>query len=154
MLLAPQIIKDFRDKYRGKRTIISNEIFDGKLAAITTTSALGKSSVYDRIKIPGTSGFEHVGWSRGSGEFQFFNGVYDELFEIALDQAMLSDPSYVFRYLDPLLPLLVPSRGVSIEIIGITHIDFTSTGMPLSSPIFFAAFSIYGSVYRVIRYTR
>ncbi|MCL4420459.1 MAG: DUF4338 domain-containing protein [Candidatus Thermoplasmatota archaeon] len=87
MLLAPQIVKDFRDKYRGKRTIISNEIFDGKLAAITTTSALGKSSVYDRIKIPGTSGFEHVGWSRGSGEFQFFNGVYDELFEIAHEKA-------------------------------------------------------------------
>ena len=83
MLFAPQIVIDFRNKYRGKKTVISGEVFDGKLAAITTASALGRSSVYDRIKIPGTSGFLHVGWSKGSGEFQFFNGVYDELFKLA-----------------------------------------------------------------------
>ncbi len=83
LLLDSKIVKDFRRKYKGTETLISNEIFNGKLAAITTASALGKSSVYDRVKIPGTSGFLHVGWSRGSGEFQFFNGIYDELFELA-----------------------------------------------------------------------
>ena len=83
LLLSQEIVKDFRKKYEGTKTLISNEIFNGKLAAITTASALGKSSVYDRIKIPGTSGFLHVGWSKGSGEFQFFNGVYDELFKLS-----------------------------------------------------------------------
>lgn len=83
LLLDSEIVKDFRRKYEGTKTLISNEIFNGKLAAITTASALGKSSVYDRIRIPGTSGFLHVGWSKGSGEFQFFNGVYGELFELA-----------------------------------------------------------------------
>ncbi len=87
MLLAPQIVKDFSEKYRGKKTLISGEVFDGNLAAITTASALGKSSVYDRIKIPGTSGFLHVGWSKGSGEFQFLNDVYTDLFNLAHERA-------------------------------------------------------------------
>ncbi len=83
LLMSSEISKDFREKYKGKRSLISGEEFDGKLAAITTASALGKSSVYDRIKIPGASEFLHVGWSSGSGEFQFFNGVYDDIFRIA-----------------------------------------------------------------------
>lgn len=87
LLMSTRIRSDFRSKYMGKKTLISDEIFDGKLAAITTASALGKSSLYDRIKIPGSSEFLHVGWSRGSGEFQFFNGVYDDIFKIAHKQA-------------------------------------------------------------------
>ncbi len=90
LVMSPRIIKDFRNKYKGRKALISNEIFDGKLAAITTASALGKSSVYDRIKIPGSSEFLHVGWSKGSGEFQFFNGLYDEIFKIARHTALKS----------------------------------------------------------------
>ncbi|MEM3192320.1 MAG: DUF4338 domain-containing protein [Candidatus Parvarchaeota archaeon] len=90
LLLDYKIVRDFRKKYKGTKSLISGEVFNGKLAAITTASALGKSSVYDRIKIPGTSGFLHVGWSKGSGEFQFFNGVYDELFKFAHGQASQS----------------------------------------------------------------
>jgi hypothetical protein len=83
MLMSSKIPIDFMKKYKGKKAKISNEVFNGKLAAITTASALGKSSVYDRIKIPGSSQFLHVGWSSGSGEFQFFNNVYDEIFKLA-----------------------------------------------------------------------
>ena len=87
LLTSNRITRDFKARYGGKRTLISNEIFDGSLAAITTASALGKSSIYDRIKIDGGSQFLHVGWSRGSGEFQFFNGVYDDLFKLAHKKA-------------------------------------------------------------------
>ena len=83
LLMSRRISNDFRTKYGGRKTLISNEMFNGKLAAITTASALGKSSVYDRIKVNGGSLFMQVGWSKGSGEFQFFNDVYDELFDIA-----------------------------------------------------------------------
>jgi hypothetical protein len=82
LLTSNRITGDFKSRYGGKRTLISNEVFDGKLAAITTASALGKSSIYDRIRIEGGSQFLHVGWSKGSGEFQFFNGVYDDLFKL------------------------------------------------------------------------
>jgi hypothetical protein len=88
LVMSPTIRKDFRKKYGGKRTRISNEIFDGRLAAITTASALGKSSVYDRIRIPGGSEFIHAGWSKGSGEFQFYNGVYEEIFKLAHNSSL------------------------------------------------------------------
>jgi hypothetical protein len=87
LLMSSRIAHDFKKKYGGKRTLISNEMFDGKLAAITTASALGKSSIYDRIRIKNGSQFLHVGWSKGSGEFQFFNGVYNDLFGLAHLQA-------------------------------------------------------------------
>ena len=90
LVTSSRITKDFKEKYGGKRTLISNDIFDGKLAAITTASALGKSSIYDRIKIEGGSQFLHVGWSKGSGEFQFFNGIYDDLFKLAHKKAQTS----------------------------------------------------------------
>ncbi|WP_287950407.1 Druantia anti-phage system protein DruA [Acidiplasma sp.] len=83
LVSSPKIITDFNSKYNGTRSLISGEIFNGKLAAITTASALGKSSIYDRIKIPQGSEFIHVGWTKGSGEFQFANGIYDKLYNLA-----------------------------------------------------------------------
>ncbi len=90
LITSTKISNDFCRKYKGKKTLISGEIFDGKLAAITTASALGKSSIYDRIKVEGGSQFHHIGWSRGSGEFQFYNGVYDDMFRIAHDHVLSS----------------------------------------------------------------
>ena len=70
---------DFRNKYKGKRSLISGRVFDGKLALITTASAFGKSSVYDRIKIYNGPEMLHAGWSSGSGEFHLFSDFYDQL---------------------------------------------------------------------------
>lgn len=90
LVTSNRIVSDFKKKYRGTRTLISEDVFNGKLAAITTASALGKSSIYDRIKIEGGAEFLHMGWSKGSGEFQFFNGVYEDLFRLAYDRAKKS----------------------------------------------------------------
>ena len=79
LLAAPRIRSDFKNKYRGKRSRISGRIFDGKLALITTASAFGKSSVYDRIKIHNGPEMLHAGWSSGSGEFHLFSDFYDQL---------------------------------------------------------------------------
>ena len=83
LVSSPKIINDFKSKYKNTRSLISGEIFNGKLAAITTASALGKSSIYDRIKILNGSKFVHIGWTKGSGEFQFANGIYDKLYKLA-----------------------------------------------------------------------
>ena len=79
LLAAPRIRSDFKNKYKGKRSRISGRIFDGKLALICTTSAFGKSSVYDRIKIYNGPEMLHAGWSSGSGEFHLFSDFYDQL---------------------------------------------------------------------------
>jgi hypothetical protein len=90
LAVSQRIVRDFRKKYEGRKTIISGETFNGKLAAITTASALGKSSIYDRIKIPNGPEFFHAGWSKGSGEFQFLNYLYDQIFDLAKDIASKS----------------------------------------------------------------
>ena len=81
-LMSSNIRQDFSKKYEGSVSIISGNVFNGKLAAITTASALGKSSIYDRIKVPRSSAFFHIGWSKGSGEFHFTNGLYEEMFKL------------------------------------------------------------------------
>ena len=82
LVSSPVIRERFYDKYNGSVSRISGRIFDGRLAGITTASALGKSSIYDRIRIPNGAEFVHAGWTRGSGEFQFINSVYDKLYEV------------------------------------------------------------------------
>ena len=79
LIASSEVSTRFREKYGGKKSLIQERSFDGTLAAITTTSALGRSSVYDRLNIPDGPSFLHVGWSSGSGEFAFINGDYQRM---------------------------------------------------------------------------
>jgi hypothetical protein len=84
MLLASyEVRKAFRKKYRGKVSLISGKSFDGRLVLITTTSALGRSSIYNRVNFNGRSLFNRIGFTSGSGEFHFSNGLYAELSQFA-----------------------------------------------------------------------
>jgi hypothetical protein len=69
----------FSRKYRGREALISGKEQDGRLALITTTSALGRSSIYNRLKVAQRLVYRHVGFTAGSGEFQFCNGVYQAI---------------------------------------------------------------------------
>ena len=64
-------------KYIGQKTIIANEIKNPKLALISTSSALGRSSIYNRIKFNGRSVFKSLGYSQGWGHFHLSDGTYD-----------------------------------------------------------------------------
>jgi hypothetical protein len=48
---------------------------------VTTTSALGRSSVYNRIKFDGRFILESVGFTHGFGEFHFLNGLYGQILQ-------------------------------------------------------------------------
>jgi len=52
-----EIVHQFRMKYGDYRGVISNRQKDARLVLITTTSALGRSSVYNRLRIPGSIQF-------------------------------------------------------------------------------------------------
>lgn len=69
----------FHDKYSGTSARISAKSFDGRLALITTASALGRSSVYNRLSFQRQPLFHHLGFTRGYGEFHFLNGTYDQI---------------------------------------------------------------------------
>lgn len=90
MLVACNEVRDaFRKKYRKRRSLIKRTDLDGRLALITTTSAFGRSSIYNRLRYGDRILFEKVGFTRGSGEFHFSNGLYGAI------------SSYAKRYCEP-----------------------------------------------------
>ncbi|MCY2981161.1 MAG: DUF4338 domain-containing protein [Planctomycetota bacterium] len=74
-----EVTSRFQQKYGGKESLISQAERSGEVALITTTSALGRSSLYNRLTFRTEPMFIPVGFTRGSGEFQFLNGLYDEM---------------------------------------------------------------------------
>jgi hypothetical protein len=80
MLTASETVRSvFLRKYGGVCSVIRQKIHDGRLALITTTSALGRSSIYNRLRIGKRYVFQSVGFTRGSGEFHFSNGLYEDI---------------------------------------------------------------------------
>ncbi len=74
-----EVRRAFRTKYARRRSLIRKKVRSPYLVLLTTASALGRSSIYNRIKIDGHSYWTSVGFTQGSGEFHFSNGVYDDL---------------------------------------------------------------------------
>ena len=74
----------FQIKYGDRRTIISQRNPHAQLALITTTSAYGRSSVYNRLQRPDrTLSFLPVGFTSGSGDFHLSGSIYTSLMEYA-----------------------------------------------------------------------
>ena len=73
----------FAARYGNRTTLISGKKRKPHLALITTTSALGRSSIYNRVKYRKRLVMQSVGFTNGWGEFHFSNGVYEDLSEFA-----------------------------------------------------------------------
>ena len=82
---SQEVQQAFRRKYSGRLSFISRKPLDGRLALLTTTSALGRSSLYNRLTYGGQTVFQSVGFTLGSGEFHFGNGFYKDLRRFALE---------------------------------------------------------------------
>lgn len=79
LVCSSEVRRAFERKYGGAESFISRRPSDGRLALVTTTSALGRSSLYSRIKYCDRVLYESAGYTRGSGEFHFANGLYSAL---------------------------------------------------------------------------
>lgn len=78
----------FTERYGERVPLISGKRREPHLVLITTTSALGRSSLYNRVKFRDRLVFQSVGFTSGWGEFHFSNGVYEELSEFARRHCM------------------------------------------------------------------
>lgn len=76
-----EVVKAFDAKYRRNVGIISGERKRARLAAITTSSALGRSSIYNRLKLGGRSIFKAIGYTSGWGHFHISDALFQELRE-------------------------------------------------------------------------
>ena len=80
MLCASNEVRQaFRRKYGEGESLITGAAADGRLALIATTSALGRSSIYNRLWYHDRLLMLSVGYTSGWGEFQFSNGVYAQI---------------------------------------------------------------------------
>ncbi|MDE2795449.1 MAG: DUF4338 domain-containing protein [Gemmatimonadota bacterium] len=117
---STEVQEAFRSKYGGRKAYISGRTFDGRLALLTTTSALGRSSLYNRLRYRGRTVFESVGFTSGSGDFHFSNGFYGDLRELAVQhcEATAKHPSWGggFRNRRELVRKTLPLLGLSTRL--------------------------------------
>lgn len=78
-----EVRQAFAKRYGNRVSLISGRKREPHLVLITTTSALGRSSLYNRVKLGKRRVFESVGFTGGWGEFHFSNGVYEDLSQFA-----------------------------------------------------------------------
>ena len=69
LIRTKEIRDQFSIKYDGAQGIISKQRKHAKLVAVTTSSALGRSSLYNRLVLNGTRYFEPIGYTSGWGHF-------------------------------------------------------------------------------------
>ena len=74
-----EVRESLKWKYSQQASYILGRPSDPRFALLTTTSALGRSSVYNRLKYNDQLAFVSTGFTRGYGEFQFSNGLYSAI---------------------------------------------------------------------------
>jgi len=81
---STEVREAFTGKYAGRTSYISGRTTDAGLALLTTTSALGRSSIYNRLSYGTSQVYRRIGLTRGTGEVHFANGLYAAMREHAL----------------------------------------------------------------------
>jgi hypothetical protein len=81
-------------KYDGQMTKILGEVKQPRPVLITTTSALGRSSIYNRVKFRDDLLYHSVGYTRGFGHFQFSEQLFRALLEFLSNDGGVPGYSY------------------------------------------------------------
>jgi len=79
LIRTRDIYNDFTKAYGNLRGIISKKEKNARLLAVTTSSSLGRSSVYNRLKLGDTQYFSDIGFTRGWGHFHIPDDLFFEM---------------------------------------------------------------------------
>jgi hypothetical protein len=79
LLRSRDIYDDFTKTYGRTTGIISQQEKKARLLAITTSSSMGRSSVYNRLKLDGVQYLEPIGYTGGWGHFHIPDRLFVEL---------------------------------------------------------------------------
>lgn len=90
LIRTKEVVKTFEIKYHDSIGVISGERKHAQLVAVTTTSALGRSSIYNRLRIGDQRIFDSIGSTSGWGHFH----ISDELFEHLRDYLRTRGDAY------------------------------------------------------------
>lgn len=94
LIRTSEVVELFAHKYSNRTGLISNQKKQASLALVTTTSALGRSSVYNRLKLGGVSYFTSIGYTQGWGHFH----IPDELFRLIREYLAQEEDPYASNY--------------------------------------------------------
>jgi hypothetical protein len=78
-LRSRDIYNDFARTYGGTTGIISGQEKKARLLALTTSSSMGRSSVYNRLRLDGVQYLKPIGYTGGWGHFHIPDKLYEEL---------------------------------------------------------------------------
>ncbi len=79
LIRTKKVRDDFKEKYGSTRGIISKKKKHAQLVMVTTSSSLGRSSVYNRVKL-GTQGYlRPIGFTSGWGHFHIPSSLFAEI---------------------------------------------------------------------------
>jgi hypothetical protein len=79
LIRTREVVEAFDARYGDSVGLISKQKKNARLLAVTTSSALGRSSIYNRIQLRGRKIFEPIGFTSGWGHFHFSGKIFEEL---------------------------------------------------------------------------
>jgi len=79
LIRSLEVYQEFTKQYGKTKGIISQESKNARLLAVTTSSSMGRSSVYNRLKLNGVEYLSSLGYSGGWGHFHVPDDLFNEL---------------------------------------------------------------------------
>ncbi len=83
-----EIRKCYQEKYKDKKTEMRKRIIEPDLLFITTTSAFGRSSIYNRLKYKNQPVAISLGYTKGSGTFHIPEILYKEILKFLKEKGI------------------------------------------------------------------
>jgi histone H3/H4 len=115
-LTANEIRCCYKAKYENYISVIKKRKLDAELLFITTTSAFGRSSIYNRLKYNGDLVAECLGYTKGSGSFHIPQNIYEEIIEFLSYKGVAVDRGYGHG----------PSRKLRLISLGLQYLGLPS----------------------------
>jgi hypothetical protein len=79
LIRSRDIYKDFIRQYGQSVGVISKAAKHARLLAVTTTSSMGRSSVYNRLKLGDETYFTPLGFTQGWGHFHITDALFEKM---------------------------------------------------------------------------
>lgn len=86
LIRSRHVYDDFRRLYGRSVGVISRRAKRAHLVAVTTTSSMGRSSVYNRLRLDGTDYFERIGFTEGWGHFHITDALFNKMRDFLRDR--------------------------------------------------------------------
>ena len=76
---SSEVALGFKQRYAQSTGVISEKPKNPRLALVTITSALGRSSIYNRVKLPGLLDLKFIGTTQGWGHFHIPDTIFSNM---------------------------------------------------------------------------